>query len=156
MDSLDHNISFTDQGMPTHQDLVVPILKAVNELGGSGKTNEVNETVLEILPEAESLLQIAFPNRPKDSVLMSRIAWGRSTAKRVGALEQPTQGMYLLTEIGEQILKLSDRDALIKVKDLDRQASRAKRKQKKLEEQNVAPVREDVPDEDILSDSNEE
>lgn len=156
MDSLDHNVSFTEQGMPTHQELVLPILKAVNELGGSGKTNEVNEAVLEILPDSESLLQIAFPNRPKDSVLMSRIAWGRSTAKRIGSVEQPAQGMYLLTEVGEKILKLDDEEALTQVKDLDRQAFRAKRKQKKLEKQHIAAPNEELPDEDIISDSNEE
>ena len=157
MESEEHTASFTQQGMPTHQQLVVPILKAVNNLGGSAKTNEIIETVLEILPDAEQLLQVAYPNRPQDSVLISRIAWGRSTAKRVGGLEQPAQGMYLLTESGEEILKLSDDDAFTKIQELDREASRARRKQKELETGRETPeAREDVPDEDILSDSSEE
>ena len=157
MESEEHTASFTQQGMPTHQQLVVPILKAVNNLGGSAKTNEIIETVLEILPDAEQLLQVAYPNRPQDSVLISRIAWGRSTAKRIGGLEQPAQGMYLLTESGEEILKLSDDDAFTKIQELDREAYRARRNQKELEPGSETPeAREDVPDEDILSDSSEE
>lgn len=157
MESGNHTASFTQQGMPTHQQLVVPILKAVNSLGGSAKTNEIVETVLEILPDAEQLLQVTYPNRPQDSVLISRIGWGRSTAKRIGGLEQPAQGMYLLTEAGEEILKFSDDDAFTKIQELDREAYRARRKQKELETGSETPeAREDVPDEDILSDSSEE
>ena len=99
-----NSVPFTEQGMPTHQQLVLPILLAVDSLGGSAKTQEIIETVLEHLPHADALLQVAYPNRPQDSVLISRLAWGRSTAKRIGALEQPAQGMYLLTEVGEEFI----------------------------------------------------
>lgn len=157
MDSGEHTVSFTEQGMPTHQQLVVPILKAVSDLGGSAKTSEIADAVLEDLPNAEELLQVTYPNRPQLSVLVDRIGWGRSTAKRIGGLEQPASGMYLLTDAGEEILKLAEDDAVEKVKELDREASRARRKQKELETSHATPeLHEGVPDEDILADSSEE
>ncbi|TNL96887.1 Mrr restriction system protein [Corynebacterium tapiri] len=143
--------------MPTHQQLVLPILRAVDSLGGSAKTQEIVEEVLEHLPNADALLQVFFPKRPHVSVLISRLGWGRSTAKRIGALEQPAKGMYLLTEVGEELIKLPADQAFASVKDLDREAYRAKRKQKELENApDTTELTEDVPDGDILSASNEE
>lgn len=37
MGSGEHTVSFTEQGIPTHRQLVVPIFKAVASLGGSAK-----------------------------------------------------------------------------------------------------------------------
>lgn len=125
------NGSFTELGMPTHQQLVVPIVKAVNRLGGSAKVSEMAEEVLDLVPNSEELVLATYPNRPNDSVLIERIGWGRATAKRIGVLEQPDRGMYLLTDAGEQLLKLSDDLAYERVRELDREAYRAKRKLKK-------------------------
>lgn len=153
----EQNASFTDQGIPTHQQLVVPILKAVKSLGGSAKTNEIEESVLELIPDSEQLVQITYQSRPEMSVLVDRIGWGRSTAKRIGALEQPASRMYLLTDIGAGILKLADGEAYEKVRDLDREAFRARRKQKELESPTSSPIhQEELPDDDILADSSEE
>ena len=149
--------SFTELGMPTHQQLVVPILKAVNRLGGSAKVSEMAEEVLDLIPNSEELVLATYPNRPNDSVLIERIGWGRATAKRIGVLEQPDRGMYLLTDAGEKLLKLSDDLAFERVRELDREAYRAKRKLRKQEEDAV-PLEEedDVPDQEILTESNEE
>lgn len=157
MELRENSTSFTEQGMPTHQQLVLPILKAIDSLGGSAKSSEIIETVLENFQDAEKLLEVTYPKRPQKSVLLDRIAWGRSTAKRVGGVEQPAQGMYLLTEAGEEILKLSDNEAFAKIQELDREAYRARRKQKELEASSEIPdAGADIPDEDILDDSNEE
>lgn len=153
----DQNSSFTDQGIPTHQQLVVPILKAVKSLGGSAKTNEIEESVLELIPDSEQLVQITYQSRPQMSVLVDRIGWGRSTAKRIGALEQPASRMYLLTDVGAEILKLADGEAYEKVRALDREAFRARRKQKELESPTSSPIhQQELPDDDILADSSEE
>lgn len=38
-------MSFTQQGMPTHQQLMVPILQAVIDLGGPAKSDEIVDHV---------------------------------------------------------------------------------------------------------------
>lgn len=93
MEAENPNGSFTELGMPTHQQLVVPIVKAVNRLGGSAKVSEMAEEVLDLVPNSEELVLATYPNRPNDSVLIERIGWGRATAKRIGVLEQPDRGM---------------------------------------------------------------
>ncbi|WP_454972711.1 restriction endonuclease [Corynebacterium propinquum] len=145
MSASESNKSFSEQGIPTHQQLVLPVLKAMHVLGGSARTNEITEQVLELVPKSEDLQQITYPTRPNLSVLIDRIGWARTTAKRIGALEQPGQGMYLLTENGEELLELPAAEAYNKIQDLDREISRAQRKRKKLE-QEAKPTDSEIED----------
>lgn len=151
--------SFTERGIPTHQQLVVPVLKAMHVLGGSARANEITEHVLELVPGSEDLQQITYPTRPNLSVLIDRIGWARTTAKRIGVLEQPGQGMYLLTDKGEELLELPEVNAFDKVQDLDREISRAQRQRKKLEKEaktTDSDVEDDISDVEIREDSVEE
>lgn len=51
-------MSFTDRGMPTHQQLVLPAIRAVVELGGSAKAKEIIDHIIENYPDADDLLQL--------------------------------------------------------------------------------------------------
>ncbi|WP_306515805.1 restriction endonuclease [Corynebacterium sp.] len=159
MSASESHKSFTDQGIPTHQQLVVPVLKAVQILGGSARANEITEHVLELVPGSEDLQQITYPTRPNLSVLIDRIGWARTTAKRIGVLEQPGQGMYLLTDKGEELLELPEVNAFDKVQDLDREISRAQRQRKKLEKEAKtadSEVEDNISDAEIREDSDDE
>lgn len=159
MSASEANKSFTERGIPTHQQLVVPVLKAMHVLGGSARANEITEHVLELVPGSEDLQQITYPTRPNLSVLIDRIGWARTTAKLIGALEQPGQGMYLLTDKGEELLELTEVDAFDKVQQLDREYSRARRQQKKLEKEAKtadSEVEDDISDAEIREDADDE
>lgn len=159
MSASEANKSFTERGIPTHQQLVVPVLKAMHVLGGSARANEITEHVLELVPGSEDLQQITYPTRPNLSVLIDRIGWARTTAKRIGVLEQPGQGMYLLTDKGEELLELPEVNAFDKVQDLDREISRAQRQRKKLEKEaktTDSEVEDDISDAEIREDSDDE
>lgn len=151
-------MSFTQQGMPTHQLLVVPVIRAVVELGGSAKAREITDHVLDHYPDAERLLQMTYPNRPEKSVLTDRIAWGRSTAKLIGALEQPSAGMYLTTDLGEELLGLQEEEALRRIRDLDREYSRQQRRKKaeKAATLDVSEVDEEEPSAEVLAETDAE
>lgn len=109
-------MSFSDRGMPTHQELVLPVLQAVKNLGGTARSREVVDEVISLLPNSDALIEISYPNRPNVSVLRDRTEWGRSTAKLVGGLEQPNRGMYMLTDFGEELLALPESEAITLVK----------------------------------------
>ena len=158
MTTEDAPVSFTQLGMPTHQELVMPAIRAVIELGGSAKAREITEHVLEHFPDSDNLLEMTYPNRPGVAVLPDRINWGRSTAKLIGALEQPAKGMYLVTDLGEELASMATDEVLEKVKDLDREYYRQQR-QKKLTENNITPTSEpddDTPSAEVLADSDSE
>lgn len=126
MDAEQDNVSFTEQGMPTHQQLVVHVIQAVIELGGSAKSKEIVEHVIDTYPHADELLKATYPSNGV-SVFADRIAWARSTAKLIGALEQPSRGMYLTNEFGEKLLKMSAEESLSIVKDREREYARENR-----------------------------
>ncbi|MHC9574602.1 restriction endonuclease, partial [Corynebacterium diphtheriae] len=44
------------QGMPTHLELVPYLLRSLVQLGGTGKNSEIEDTVIDIFPDAEQLL----------------------------------------------------------------------------------------------------
>lgn len=120
-------LSFSELGMPTHQELVTPVLRAVEKLGGSAKAREITENVIDEIPNADHLLEMTYPARPTAPVLPDRISWGRSTAKLIGALKQPSRGVYILTNLGEELLAATEEDALLRVKELDRIYNREQR-----------------------------
>lgn len=156
MSASESNKSFTERGIPTHRQLVVPVLKAMHVLGGSARANEITEQVLELVPGSEDLQLITYPTRPNLSVLIDRIGWARTKAKRIGVLEQPGQGMYLLTDKGEELLELEEVDAFDKVQQLDREFSRARRQRKKLEKEAKtadSDVEDDISDAEIREDA---
>lgn len=151
-------LSFTQQGVPTHQELVIPVVRAVVELGGSARAREITATVLASQPEADRLMQLTYPNRPGKSVLKDRIAWGRSTAKLIGALQQPSQGMYLSTNLGEELLAMPEISALEKIRELDREYSRQQRQRKasNIAEAQDVQVADDEPSAEVLAETNAE
>lgn len=151
-------IAFTQLGIPTHQELVVPAIQAVIDLGGSAKAREITDHVLEHLPNAEELAEMTYPNRPGVSVLADRIAWGRSTAKLIGALDRPSRGMYLTTDLGEELATLPTDTALEQIRELDLEYSRQQRQKKasKAQKTAVAPQDENNPSAEVLADSDAE
>lgn len=132
--------SFTARGMPTHQQLVRPVLQAVSALGGSAKAREILERVVEEYPNAEHLMEMVYPKNPENAVLLHRTAFGRSLAKRIGALEQPARGMYLLTQLGQQLLELPENLALTKIHELQREEDRKRRDSKRKDTSEVSPA----------------
>lgn len=144
-------MSFSEQGMPTHQELVLPVLRAVQNLGGTARGREVVDEVIDKLPNSDELISISYPNRPKSSVLRDRTEWGRSTAKMIGALEQPSRGMYMLTDFAAELLKLPSSDALTRVKDLERERFRQRRQEKAQSSGSAQPESEEPNDPDVPS-----
>lgn len=155
-------ISFTQQGMPTHQQLVVPILQAVVDLGGSAKSDEIVDHVIDHLPDAERLLQITYPKPPHRGVLSHRAAFGRSTAKLIGALGQPSQGMFLITDLGEELLDMPGDEALATIRELNLEYDRNKRKQKAgasstpTADTGTGDLAEDEPSAEVVAETNAE
>lgn len=122
--------SFSDRGIPTHQEFVAPLLQALKELGGSAKVGELTDRIQANFPGGDELAEIMYENNPDKSVFLDRIAWSRSTSKRIGATEQPSRGLYLITDLGESLLQLPTSEAIQRIKELDRIATREKRKQR--------------------------
>jgi restriction system protein len=117
----------TASDIPRYSDLVLPAIRAVATLGGSAKASEIVDYVVGHWPASDELVAIEYPNRPK-SIFVDRAEWGRSTAKLIGALEQPSRGVYLLTPLGKSLLDRPEREAQQEVDRLNNAYRRSARR----------------------------
>jgi hypothetical protein len=63
--------------LPNYRELMLPVLRAVDRLGGSATNREVVEDVLDHLGFPEEAVAIQYPTRAK-SILVDRVDWARS------------------------------------------------------------------------------
>jgi hypothetical protein len=123
----------TPDSLPAYSDLILPAVKAVAELGGSAKAGEIKVQVLSDLGATDEMLAVMQPTRPDASVLLERIAWGRSYAKLIGALESPSRRVFLLTPLGKELLNLDPEEAHRRILEMDREYRRNREKVRKPE-----------------------
>lgn len=119
------------EDLPTYSDLILPVLRAVQKLGGSAQSAEIVDQVLSDLDPSEEALAVTFPNRPHHSVLIDRIMWGRSYAKLIGALESPKRAVFLLTSLGRELLAAPEKEGMRRAKELDREFRRNRPQRKR-------------------------
>src|SRR5699024_11651008 len=72
---------FTERGMPTHQQLVLPVLRSLSELGGSAKSREILDHVIDSYPDAERLMDMVYPKNPDQQVFLNRAALDRKSTR---------------------------------------------------------------------------
>lgn len=131
-----------DIPLPTYRDLMLPVLRAVDELGRSAQAREITDRVIESINATEDQVAMTYPNRPK-SILVDRIAWACSYAKLGGALDRPQRGLYVLTTVGRDILALPDREADNQLREMDRQVRAARRQRDEGNGEVEAPIEDE-------------
>nr|VFJ50595.1 MAG: restriction system protein [Candidatus Kentron sp. DK]VFJ54544.1 MAG: restriction system protein [Candidatus Kentron sp. DK] len=77
----------------------VPILEALNRLGGSGKPGEVADAIIEALEIPEE--QLAETIKDGSSRIKGEISWARFYLARAGYLDASERGVWRLTRQGE-------------------------------------------------------
>jgi restriction system protein len=92
--------------LPTFDQLIVPTVKALISLGGSGTVNEINTKVYEIADIPENVLQISHGEEGTTSEVDYRLAWSRTYLKKFGLLENSSRGIWALSKSDINISKL--------------------------------------------------
>jgi restriction system protein len=84
------------QIVPTYDALLLPILQALKNLGGSGTIEEINDEVIHILNLSDEVLNILHGNTSKSEVEY-RSGWTRTYLKKYGLIENSARGVWALT-----------------------------------------------------------
>jgi restriction system protein len=117
--------------LPPYKDFLLPVLHAVQALGGTAHAKEITAWMVDNLPFDDDAVAVEYPNRPGESILLDRMAWARSYDKLGGLVETPQRGLYLLTTEGKRVLSLPEAEARQFVDEMDRQIRRARTRQKR-------------------------
>ena len=88
----------TNNNLPTFDLLIVPTIKALQELGGSGSIEEVNSKVYVIAEISDEILQIPHGEEGTVSEVDYRLAWSRTYLKKFGLLENSSRGIWALSK----------------------------------------------------------
>ena len=129
--------------IPTYDQLMNPLIKALRNLGGSGTIDEINEKIFEIEKFPEEILAIPHSNDGARTEVEYRIAWARTYLKKFGLLENSTRGVWSLVSTKKDIEEIDSQKVVKTVKDMDKKSkksiSKIENEEKILEDTNDEP-----------------
>lgn len=82
--------------LPSFDELIIPTVKALIDLGGSGSIKEINSKVYEIAELTDKVLQIPHGETGTINEVDYRLAWSRTYLKKFGLLENSSRGIWAL------------------------------------------------------------
>jgi restriction system protein len=87
--------------VPTYDELLWPALKAMKALGGSSTNDELLDKVIELEHFPDAVQNVMHTERL--TKLGYRLAWARTYLGKAGALENPSHGVWAITEKGNAL-----------------------------------------------------
>ncbi|MGI1968903.1 restriction endonuclease [Shewanella baltica] len=110
--------------MVTYDQLMLPLMKALVNLGGSGSIDEIYESVVELEKFDEETLAILHnPEKSSQTEIGYRLAWARTYLKKAGYLENSSRGVWALTEKAKLAPDIDSREIVNSVRSLDKTVS---------------------------------
>jgi restriction system protein len=87
--------------VPTFDELMWPALVAMKELGGSATHEELLEKVIEMQGIPEAVQNVMHTER--QTKISYNLAWAKTYLGKAGALENPSHGVWAITEKGKAL-----------------------------------------------------
>lgn len=92
---------------PKREQFFKPVMKAIQDLGGSGTNDEINDKVIELLNISDELLTIMHKNT-NQTEFEYEMAWVRTMLKSQGLLENSQRGVWSINMGGDfSLIKMS-------------------------------------------------
>lgn len=109
--------------LPTFDELLIPTIQALQQLGGSGSIEEINGKVYEIAHIQDDVLQIPHGDDGASNEVDYRLAWSRTYLKKFGLLENSSRGVWALSQSDINISKLNPNEIKRTVREQTRQVT---------------------------------
>ena len=109
----------TDNNLPYYNDLHLPTLQALQQLGGSARVSQLKEVVAEIAGITDEQLAVTFPEGTKsagESKVLNDMSWARTNLKKIGAADNSKRGVWSITQIGQEYLAITEEEAYEQLK----------------------------------------
>jgi restriction system protein len=131
----------TNNDVPTFDELLVPTIKALQELGGSGSIEEINSKVYVIAEISDETLQTLHGEEGTVSEVDYRLAWSRTYLKKFGLLENSSRGIWALSKSD---ITINELDPIEIVKTVREQSKLAPSKTTSTEQQIDNEIKKEV------------
>lgn len=103
--------------LPSFDELIIPTVKALIDLGGSGTIEEINTKVYEISLLTDEVLQIPHGEEGSMNEIDYLLAWSKTYLKKFGLLENSSRGVWSLLRSDIDISELDYVEIVRKVRD---------------------------------------
>ena len=113
--------------MPTFDSMMNPLLKALNELGGSGTISEIDGKVIELLNVPEDIQNIPHdPEKSTKSEIEYRLAWTKTYLKKYGVLENSAKGVWAINSDNNKLIEVDPKEVIKTVRENDKKEKEKK------------------------------
>ncbi len=106
----------TEPKAPTYDELMWPALIAMKALGGSATHEELLEKVIELEKIPEAVQNIMHTER--QTKIGYNLAWAKTYLGKAGALENPSHGVWAITEKGKALTEEGVKQIPVEVRKL--------------------------------------
>lgn len=130
--------------IPTFDELIVPTIKALIDLGGSGSIEEINAKVYEIKRISDKVLQIPHGEKGTKNEVDYRLAWSRTYLKKFGLIENSSRGIWALSKADINLSNIDHIEIVRAVRDMDKPEK--SNKVKKITDQLKIEITDEVDD----------
>lgn len=96
---------------PRYDDLLMPTLRVLDSLGGSGTISEIDDAVFATSGLPEAALDVVY-EKSGAPIFPDRCSWARSYLKMAGLLGSGGRGIWVLTEPGRNELTTGSDDSV--------------------------------------------
>lgn len=130
--------------VPNYPTLIEATYRALKELGGSGRNDEINKKAYQILKLPNDVLEILHTGRTSFSEVDYRLAWARTLLKNYGAIINSARSVWVIAPEFSNIDEVSGED-VEKQKNLSKESH--VRSSNEAEENHSAEESSEFPDE---------
>lgn len=96
-----------NNNIPTFEELLIPTIQAIQQLGGSGSIEEINSKVYDIAKIPSHIIEIPHGEDGTRSEIDYRLAWSKTYLKKFGLLENSARGIWALSQPNIDIATLN-------------------------------------------------
>ena len=83
--------------IPKFHELIIPVIKALQTLGGSGTNNEISNMVIKEQKLPDNISDFLYAENSK-SVFEDRVAWARTYLRKFGLIDRSGRGIWFLKD----------------------------------------------------------
>lgn len=112
----------SSSSIPTFDSMFIPTIQALQDLGGSGTTEETYNKVAQLLNLSDAILDITHGNTSQSEVEY-RLGWSRTYLKKYGILQNSARGVWSLVSTSIDIDRLDAKEIVKTVRDADKSAT---------------------------------
>jgi restriction system protein len=135
---------YSEPKAPTFDELMWPALVAMKALGGSATHEELLEKVVELERIPEAVQNVMHTER--QTKISYNLAWAKTYLGKAGALENPSHGVWAITEKGNALTKEQVHQIPIEVRKLYK-LEKAKKPKDRQDAEGLPPELKDWKDE---------